>query len=85
MSDMSGNGYSHSYSYGGVSGGGAATHHGNTALRLVGNGAPASAPSTALERVRTLIVDDSPAAREVLARKTFPDGLESQALLPKDA
>lgn len=65
MIDMSGNGYSHSYGYGGGATSGGATHHGNTALRLVGNGAPASAPSlSAQERVRTLIVDDAEAARE---------------------
>jgi two-component system, LytTR family, response regulator len=69
MSEMSGNGYSYSYGYGGSAsagaGGGAATHHGNAALRLVGNGAPAAAPSPSVqERVRTLIVDDAAPARE---------------------
>jgi len=69
MSDMSGNGYSHSYSYGGSGGGGGgiavARTSGNAALRLHENGVPASAPSIdARERVRTLIVDDSQAARD---------------------
>jgi two-component system, LytTR family, response regulator len=77
MSEMNANGYSHSYSYssgyssgsGGSSGAGSSASgngavQGNVALRAQGYG-PAPAPHMgARVRVRTLIVDDSPAARE---------------------
>jgi two-component system, LytTR family, response regulator len=78
MSEMNGNGYSHGYSYSysysngssGTSGGGSSASgngatHGNAALS--GYVTPIPAPAThmgARVRVRTLIVDDSPAARE---------------------
>jgi len=73
MSEMNGNGYSHSYSYtnggssslGGGSASGNGATHGNAALQGYATPIPAPAPHMgARVRVRTLIVDDSAAARE---------------------